>query len=250
MKKKLFLSLLATAMLFAACGDSNDEATPEGKEPEEYKCGTYIKGSVIDKFYEPKKLDVDFLSPTQGFDYTLFSIYTISYSELKDPANRWLANTEKGQEYVKYYEDTTYSGWLSFTDLRYEVSAMPLNSINVTTNKDFDSEHPAGSSLNDIFTLEYASAYELIQSNYDPNLNFNLTDKYQEIALSEFKASPLLFYHMYLYFNKLPEKLGTYEFTITFNYGKDPISGREAKVAPAVVKAEFTEKDYVALPKH
>ncbi len=246
MKKLLFLSLLATAMLFAACGDSNDEATPETPG----KAGAYIEGSIILMFYEPETLDVDFLSPSQGYDNTLLRICAISSLErTKMTENHWYKSSEKGQEYVKYYGDTTFSGWIKYSGDDYIVSAMPLNSINIVSDKDFDTEHPAGSSLNDMFTLEYASAWNLIQSNYDPKINIHQYGQYQTMPLSESKELILPFYWMGLYFNKLPEKLGTYEFTITFNYGKDPISGREAKVAPAVVKAEFTEKDYVTLPK-
>ncbi len=260
MKKLLFLSLLATAMLFAACGDTNDEATPEENDVEQPNiednsqsgnnvAGTFYEGSIIDYFYEPDILDVCFLSSIQGFDFPLLGISTTHFLDgLPDPVNIISRRSDKYNEYVKYYGDTTFSGWIWHSG-SYKVSAMPLNTINVTADKNFDSEHPAGTSLNDIFTLEYASAWNLIQSNYDTNINIRQNGKPQTIPLSEFKPLILPCHDMTLYFNKLPEKLGTYEFTITFDYGKDPISGREVKVAPAVVKAEFTEKDYVALPK-
>lgn len=67
------------------------------------------------------------------------------------------------------------------------------------------------------------------------------------IPLSDFKPLNLLYYETFLYFNKLPENLGTYEFSISFDFGKDPVNGREVKVPPAVIKAEFTDKDYVTL---
>lgn len=242
MKVTLFaLSLLMYVVLFPSCGDTDEEDT-YGKND----AGDYIDGSIIDKFYEPDTLQVSFWSPSQGCDATEFYLYLARIdSNGKFKGNYWTSISEKGKNYVEYYGDTTFSGWINFSAERYYVSAMPLNSISVTADKDFDVEHPAGSSLNDVFTLEYASAYNLIQSNYNPDLNIFQWGDYQRTPLAEFKPLLLPCFRMYLIFNKLPEKLGAYQFTITYEYGKDPVSGKEVKVAPAVVTAEFTEKDYV-----
>ncbi len=251
---------MLTALMFVACGGSDNEPSPndsfqipQGTQEVDLQNNSQNSemraGSIIDYFYEPQELHCHFASPSQNFDDLFFLVFSFNVNKA---AEGFLAKeiiyrpkSQEYQEHVRYYGDTAFNGLIYLSTPPYDVSAMPLNSINIVADKDFDAEHPAGSLLNDIFTLEYASAYNLIQSNYDPEINIHQRGHYQKIPLSDFKPLILPCYTYHLYFNKLPDVFGTYEFTISFDYGEDPVSGRSVVVAPVKVSAEFTDQDFI-----
>ena len=242
----------------AACGGSENEAAPEGDWDGGAGDATYLcEGSPVQWYYEPDTMGyVSYASPSQGCTGLLFFIIPVSGDMTYETEVTYRYSTEGYKQHTEYYGDTTYSKRISIGD-GYCVSAMPLNSISITADKDFDAEHPAGSLLNDYFVLEYSSAYDVIKSGYDPALDItddrwhSEYDAYQLMPLSEFEPINLLHYNVSLHFTKLPDVLGEYTFTIAFEYGTDPVSGKEAKkIAPAVVKAVFTEADYVNVPVH
>lgn len=229
MKKFLLLLLLASSLL-AACDKSESDSSEKTETP----VGDYVyksTGNVINYYFYPDNLSAGKSAVDEG------PIYLLLHGFEKD-GNR----VKTFKEYANYYGDTAYfqkltMGW------GYTVSANPLTSINVTADKDFDSEHPAGSSLNDILSLKYASAYNLIQSGYDTSIHiYNMEGKrgnYEVMPLSKLDNVKLLYHEAFLLFDKQPDVKGKYNFEITLNFDKDPISGKELKLAPVKVEFEF-----------
>ena len=89
-------------------------------------------------------------------------------------------------------------------------------SIDVYCEDDFDSAHPAGSSLNDCITFEYNSAKSFIESGY-PNTDAVYMMPIQEKLLSELAPEDLkimLDDFCYLDFKVKPEELITHSMRI------------------------------------
>ena len=89
-------------------------------------------------------------------------------------------------------------------------------SIDVYCEDDFDSAHPAGSSLNDCITFEYNSAKSFIESGY-PNADAVYMMPIQEKLLSELAPEDLkimLNDFCYLDFKVKPEELITHSMRI------------------------------------
>lgn len=70
----------------------------------------------------------------------------------------------------KYESSTTTSG---YNHTQWYNDAV---SINITSDMDYDAEHPAGISLNDVFNLVSMSPYKFIQSGYKKKFAFHETD--------------------------------------------------------------------------
>lgn len=51
-----------------------------------------------------------------------------------------------------------------------------VTTINITSDKDYDTEHPSGASLNDVFYLLSMSPYKFIESGYKKKFDFHETD--------------------------------------------------------------------------
>ena len=111
---------------------------------------------------------------------------------------------------------------------------MPLNNITIVADRDFDAEHPAGALLNDLFTLEYWAKYSYFKQN---SKGEGPSDSLA--VLSDFKGASL-FNNPVIRFLKKPLKgSGKYVFTVTFDFGKDPLTGGEAAIEPKNIEIEF-----------
>ena len=183
MKKLLFLPLLA-AVLLAACDDSNvDEGQENGERVghNSFLC----EGSPIYMYFEPDTVLVHFFSSLDGANSLGFFVRTCNYSNFEYcTESHWFRGSGKFNNYAAYYGDTTYSAIHSMSAPGYDVSAMPLKSISITADRDFDAEHPAGSRLNDLFVLAYSSAYDLIISGYDRDLNIAIKSNTIDIKVN------------------------------------------------------------------
>lgn len=221
--------MLASTLLVAC--DKSESDSSEKSDPPSEDCFYEAKGNVIHHYYYPENL----LAGKSAIDEGPIVLHLFGYDNDENRVSTF-------KEYASYYGDTAYFQKLPMGD-GYCVTANPLTSINVTADKDFDSEHPAGSSLNDIMSLKYASAYNLIQSGYDPSINIqNFVEKrgdYEVMPLSKLDNVKLLYFRSFLLFDKQPDVKGKYTFEITLNFDKDPISGKEVKLAPAKVEFEF-----------
>ncbi len=154
------------------------------------------------------------------------------------------------KEYADYYGDTTHlkdhKGVFMGISSIENVCVLPLTAIDVTCNKEFDNNHPAGSSLNDIIYYKQSlELYEYLKNkkyqgeefdspicsiqDFNPRKLNTLPDN--PVYLMESKIS--------LTFDHKPSASGTYEFTVKFTFGADPLTGETVEIAPATVSIDF-----------
>lgn len=157
------------------------------------------------------------------------------------------------KEYAEYYGDTllmtAHEEGLEICN----VCVLPITGISVTCDKDFDKSHPAGSNLGDI--MFWSSMYDLygalhdVDENGEPRNNGLSADDFfrqsgsikSNIPLSSIPEHPLMMTgdKFYLKINRPPSEPGTYEFTVKFTFGPDPLSGEVVDVPPAKVRIDF-----------
>ena len=118
---------------------------------------------------------------------------------------------------------------------------MPLKSISIVADKDFDEAHPAGALLNDLFDIRYPRYNSFIKNGYEPNDYDNVRDySLDSIShLSDFKGEILFPERAKFYLKNHPSDKGKYTFTVTFTFDKDPVSGASLELAPANIEIEF-----------
>ena len=153
------------------------------------------------------------------------------------------------KEYAEYYGDTCHlTNHESFTLPTWTNNAcvLPLIAIDVVCDKNFDENHPAGSSLNDIlFYDQTLNTYDYLKNkeyqgevlrwgrgsaqNFEPRILSQIPDNPVYLMESAFE---ILFDHE-------PTAPGTYEFTVKFTFGEDPLTGETVDIAPAKVSIEF-----------
>lgn len=148
------------------------------------------------------------------------------------------------------HNDLTYNKWLKINTITIPNQIYPhcdFNSIYITSDKDFDTEHPAGKDLGDIVRFISRSPKKFIDSGYSKYYRHDsssLSEPFKTISkiiwgdpvegveadtypidklVSELKpedlillgfcgnTSPLAFLH----FEKLPDNLGEHEITVT-----------------------------------
>ena len=205
---------------------------------------TSFTGNYMDAFIIPKgiRLYRDDHSESDDKDFLLVieASHCYSYNNCWDED----ANDCKYVAYTKYYGDTTYTHYHNMSPSEI-ACAVPLKSINVVADRDFDETHPAGVSLNDIFTLKYDTKYSFIKKEYnnggDPNVASTYSPADSVSVLSDFRGASLFSSDFFapLFFNKLPDAPGKYTFTVTLDFGEDPLTGEKVTVPPASIEIEF-----------
>ncbi len=148
------------------------------------------------------------VSKHAGFKVLLMSeiCYTIAHPEF--------------YEYRDLLNDTYYhGGWHTI------LMADTISKIDIVCNEDFDAEHPAGTSLNDVFSVFVDDPYSYIKNGYKHPSGkdfYVYGDDINSVAwggvLSElaFEEHPFLESDYMFNLNKSPEKSGTYRFYVTF----------------------------------
>ena len=139
------------------------------------------------------------------------------------------------KEYAAFYGDTVTKN----THEYYDVNAcvLPVTGIDVVCDKDFDQDHPAGTSLNDIVYLwNMVDLYGALHNEVDKSV-----DGEWNIPLNTLPDNPLQLMQesFFMKFISKPSTPGTYEFTVKFTFGADPLTGETVDVAPATVSIEF-----------
>ncbi len=145
--------------------------------------------------------------------------YKISLSPIGDKSVSFRSTGEDKELYDSICAengDTSFNRDVTLiVDLINISSSYPdVASINVTSDKDFDAEHPAGTPLNDCLEVTFYSAYQYIQSGYNED---ELSRDKQTKLLSEVSSTEFLLntYRREFEFVKQPTLLGTH--TITFS---------------------------------
>lgn len=139
--------------------------------------------------------------------------------------------------------DMSYSGptdlICDMIDSYRECCSPNMASIEVTSNKDYDESHPAGTSLNDCITIEFQSAYEYINSGYQEK--FKPENKYKSLA--EVTADELQMItdncYGYISFTTKPTILDVHYITITLTSQEGEVFQDRIRYDFANINKEF-----------
>lgn len=175
--KKLFVLCLALSLLIiTSCDDKNDCGCVSPPVNEK----SYIQG-----FSELGEIQVRVISgiTVDKTKNTITNNVNIKEPEVYDVKNGVSIHVDIGYEDQRgfigwrgsnadyYYEltekigDTSYNA--KYGDTRY-ANADTLRYINVTCDKAIDSSHPAGNSLNDIFSIYFEDICAYVKNGYKP----------------------------------------------------------------------------------
>lgn len=147
---------------------------------------------------------------------------------LPDAVSGRVSVQSEGEEREQYdaicakHGDVTYNRNVGLvSDIITEWGLHPdIASVTVTSDKDFDAAHPAGTPLNDCAELTYRSAYDYVSSGYDQSFLTNDTPKEKTEPLTEVSAGELsLMLEDYglLTFTSSPETKGAHRISVTLN---------------------------------
>lgn len=183
MKTRLTIALIAVLVVMLSC-TKTPAPTPEpplpdkpiedtttqndslidGCRPDTVRAPHYILG-----FWQPKYFTAS--AKTKGSIGIEYRFDDYCWYDHRNPG-RDNVETERAKKYValcERYGDITYTAERSFFPFYtggYSYLMDNIVSINVISETNYDAEHPAGSSLNDICTLQWESPYTHIKSGY------------------------------------------------------------------------------------
>ncbi|MCQ2973313.1 MAG: hypothetical protein MJ211_00725 [Bacteroidales bacterium] len=159
------------------------------------------------------------------------------------------------KEYATYFGDTLcisdhYDGGEFYGET---ASVLPLIGVDVISDKDFDENHSAGTLLNDIIKYGWTDNIYNCLHEVDENNNLRFYGKrdfelyssdnflLEPFSITSLPTNPLLMMgsKFYLKFDHEPTNSGTYQFTVKFIFGSDPITGETVDIAPATVSIDF-----------
>jgi hypothetical protein len=203
--RNLFFSILA-AVIFAGCTDDRES--------------TYFSKSFILVFLDPTWMHTDI---NRGKNAWL-NIYGNNVTAYKG-GEAYLQLIDKFgdnhyNQMIPVYSNPPYSVY------RTAISSEIL-SMDVKCDKDFDPEHPAGTSLNDIVMFRGKSPLEYIESGYDPH-PINRDEGYSPVykLLSELEPRDMKLLHpsIGIQFMEPPTNKGPYNITFCLNMRDKSIS--------------------------
>jgi hypothetical protein len=228
------------AFVFFCCGCNKDnEATGEDSEYPSEAWFTYSTGNYMDSFMLPDTVFLVDRGLANGKQY--FSVvFNYSVSGVLHSYTR--AKSTRYTEYVKYYGDTTYAYRHDYSPTE-RGCLMPLNNISIVADRDYDEQHPAGTSLCDLVTIEYLALYSFIKNGYKTECEderFRLDPADSISVLSDCKSISLFSdLNSSFCFDTPPDTPGKYTFTVTLNFGEDPLTGEKVELEPASITIEF-----------
>ncbi len=186
MKKILFLSVIMLSISLVACNRTNEELSKSEEETKQEPQDSTIEGggasihytSYVYSYHFAKEMylakDV-FASNYYEWNEHLYSPYGFSVM-FEDDYTRTVAQWHKDERKVRFdslslkHKDTSFNQIVLSSDAcaanPHNYLAFDLLSINVTSNADFDEQHPAGSSLNDVVQFIAYSPITFIKSGY------------------------------------------------------------------------------------
>lgn len=215
--KQLFLAASVACAAFAGCSEVEIERSSDG-------------------FFYPYGFVADTLRYYHG-EVELRFPNVSSYSYEKGGTSK-----ELYKKYVYYFNDLGYRAdyqncLFGCDDDNYDpwkyCCVCDIKSIHVVTNQDFDKDHPAGSNIDDLLSINLLSAYPYIKSGYKDYHHYD-SFELQNIDPDFLKLNAAEFGN--LRFNKKPETRGYFTFTVSIEMGADPVSGDTPQLQPQ----EFT----------
>ena len=241
--KKILFTLLAGLLMWSCSKEDNESSSDNVAN----SAGVYKTGSYMESFFTPHCLALiipvylDDQDATFIADISVFNVSGVK-STTYYPNYTWCHDSilSKFHEYAVFYGDTSFWG-RHFQKRNGNGCMMPLKSISIVADKDFDEAHPAGALLNDLFDIRYPRYNSFIKNGYEPNDYDNVRDySLDSIShLSDFKGEILFPERAKFYLKNHPSDKGKYTFTVTFTFDKDPVSGASLELAPANIEIEF-----------
>ena len=269
----LLLTLVTTSISLHSCKDES------GNDRDDLSL--VMSHNMVDKYFKPKKafvypwnqtirgnwffnekaadnVDFDFKVDTnQEFAehyYFLDNEGIKKYSNAQHNSDSEIMLDSKDiispyKEYSDYFKDNNHitgheKGFYNPSSI--QACVVPVTAIDVTCDKDFDANHPAGTPLNDI--IKYEQDYDTYAYLNTPEKNgqklywgLNLVNTFEARSLADLPNNPVYMMDSgyQLTFDHEPAAPGTYEFTVKFTFGPDPLSGETVDIAPAKVSIEF-----------
>ncbi|WP_373811542.1 DUF5034 domain-containing protein [Porphyromonas loveana] len=122
-------------------------------------------------------------------------------------------NTPEQQALSEKYGDTNFNG---FAHIFEAALAQPLASVDVVAIDDYDEEHPAGSSLNDITIFTYYTYQPFISGGYHGDESITKV----ELHLSDMPTEPLILLkeNFQFYLEQAPSTSGEHKVQVTFTF--------------------------------
>lgn len=207
---KLFIAI---ALLFmCACS---------GKDYDLYE---YTSAHLIDEYVDVQQFKLEMfmenmlcLIPAEGSrSYVSQELAKAGYGSQSSVSQFNAMAAENGDEGFEW--DIMYDSNGKY--FHYSALTEPLPTIEMTCNADFDSAHPAGTSLMDVVKVQIYSFAQFLGDNREETFYFQISDnvlitKYYKDFTEEEKA--IVGSTIYLLFDKRPALPGEYEFTVTTN---------------------------------
>ncbi len=123
--------------------------------------------------------------------------YVIDFSTYRDNLDTFIADYFGGERYhqikTKYGDTKDRWEWCDPNDIAYSES---ISSIDIITHNDWDTTHPAGSNINDIFDIRYATYKYYVDSGFDDtSFDSYSREVWEERRASELKEGDMWFIH-------------------------------------------------------
>jgi len=233
MKKIPFLMTIAVVTTtWFAC---NDDDKNEAENP--YDVGF---PSLADMYYTPTSIKVRDVATDSQFPYVIIDV---GYNDEKTTWFNAKDENEKStfEKYANSLGDTlgNVEHPIPHTDF---ASVVPVLTVDVISDSQFDETHPAGSSLNDLMYIYnwrdygYANDYKREHDAWiygQDELRRGLD------SISTTNQIAMLGNWFRLHFKKAPAAPGTYKFTVSMKFGADPLTGETVEIEPVTVEIEF-----------
>ena len=227
-----FLSAFLLLLFLSSCETGGD-----------VYCRSFVNGYI----YAPNKIEVASYYGGEGIAFDIYGSKRVDMFSTGEDLTLY-------DIICKENNDMTYNN-----NIRQIIDGAPRNvsyypnfaSINIVSDMDFDAEHPAGTSLNDVMWIAFRSYYDYIASNYTSKVPYSANEGEREYfkKLEELSSDELrLLCHNTLgcAFRKYPDELK--EHTITFTI--TDVNGNSISCSFVYDFAKYKFVDYSELEEY
>lgn len=232
--------LIYSTILFLLTGLSS--CTEEINYKDTYKTNHYIYA-----YLEPNAIEIEVpeISPTlKQPEYPLLELKFVGRSIPQGGKKGVEGSAEEYWRIAERYEDTAYPPGVMSNHIKPIVLYEPIRSVSIMCKSDFDAQHKANESLDDIAEFKTQNIYDFIQDGYPAKRWFREEDigfwkeyGWAKTAMhfrgieAPMPRMPRDGYHMvcnkesHILFKKNPDKPGVYRFVVTIVCGSKTIKG-------------------------
>lgn len=236
--------LLIYIFLSSVVGCSGPETKlPEGEKftHSQYYVENYVGGDlVLWPHYAVRSSASDLPAPdAEGFE--------VSISEKVYYQNPELEGAQHPDEFLQIAErngDTEFNRWKNPPEQDLTAFADNFTGIRVTSDKDWNAEYPAGTSLNDKMGVRYTSYAEYIDRGYPVGFDLESDILYDkplsalkpdDLRVVEYTSYHLSIHSFLIYFTSVPDKVGeAHTFTVEFTTSDGTVKTASITCTPGV----------------